>query len=379
MLMNLSKLCVKLMGLSRVMLMLFACAPGAAFAAPVSVSSDIVSSDATPQEVKLAKIGSKEVEERMTIIIDPARQARAETIVNRLKPHMERNLPYAAKIVDDETINAFALAGGPIYVTTGMLDFVKTDLELAGVLAHEMAHADRKHVIIQMARNERTTLLALAAMIASRGHGAAIFAANALQVAVMGAYSIYIEKEADAIGITALTRAGYNPVGVLTLQERLLEESLKRAYIDPGIYRTHPETKERIAAAITYMKENGAPIERKHALGVLRAGVSVMSGDICLLIDGVPLWRAPENEKTEDLVIKIADDLRDMLQLESAPYDIRIETSSSGRALFIKGRLIVEESELPEGAESIDALREGIRSSLGSAQRKHPMADYYLQ
>jgi Zn-dependent protease with chaperone function len=361
------------------MLVFFACVPGAAFAAPVSNSGDIVSSDATPQEIKLAEMGSKEVEERMTIIIDPTRQARVETIVNRLKPHMERDLPYEARIVDHEMVNAFALAGGPIYVTTGMLDFVKTDLELAGVLAHEMAHADRKHVIIQMARNERTTLLAIAAMIASRGHGAAIFAASALQVAVMGAYSIDIEKEADALGIAALMRAGYNPVGVLTLQERLREESLKRAYIDPGIYRTHPETKERITAAIKYMKENGLPVERKHALGVLRAGVSVLSGDICLSIDGEPMWRAPDDIGTKELFSRIADDLRDALQLESAPYDIRIESSPSGRALFIKGRLIAEEPELPEGAESIDLLREGIKNSLSAAQRRHPMADYYLQ
>ncbi|MDR0653115.1 MAG: M48 family metalloprotease, partial [Synergistaceae bacterium] len=199
----------------------FLCVTGAAQAAPVTASDDIVSSEATPQEIKLRERVSAEVEKRWTILVNPVYNARVETIVNRLSPQMERRLNYDVDIIDEKAVNAFALAGGKMYVTTGMLDFVKSDVELAGVIAHEMVHADKKHVIIQTARNNRMTLLALAAVIASRGRGAALVAANLVHVAIMGAYSIELEKEADALGIDALSMAGYNPVGMLTIQERL--------------------------------------------------------------------------------------------------------------------------------------------------------------
>jgi Zn-dependent protease with chaperone function len=351
---------------------------GAALAAPAALSPDRVSTDITPQEEKLAKNGSAEIERSMNVIADPILTARAQTIVNRLKPFMERNLPYQVKIIDHKMINAFALAGGPIYVSTGMMNFVKTDLELAGVIAHEMAHADRKHILIQMARNDRMTLIAIAAMIASRGHAAGMIGANALRVAVMGAYSIDIEKEADAFGIQALTKAGYNPVGVLTLQERLLEESLKRAYVDLGIYQTHPEERERIASAVKYLEEGGIRIKRKYALGTLRTKVEAISGDLCLMIGDEPVWRGSDDQMTRELFEGTARSLWDHLQMETAPYDIRVETRPE-EALYIEGEKIANGSGIPEGAESLGSLREGILRALNEAKRLHPMADYYLR
>lgn len=290
---------------------------------------------------------------------------------------MERRLPYKVFIIDHEMVNAFAIAGGNMYVATGMLDFVKSDLELAGVIAHEMVHADKKHVIIQMARNERMTLLALAAIIASRGSGAGIIAANAVQVAVMGAYSIDIEKEADALGIDVLTSAGYNPVGMLTLQERLEEESMKRPHIDYGIYQTHPDTDERIRAVIKYMEDNDIDVNRKYALGLLRTNVDVVSDVMVLEMDDEVIWRGANDERTKLLFERIAEDLTKHLQLETLPFDVRVQGSAPDRALWVKGRRIVRESELPEGTDSLDDLRENIHSALSKARRLHPMADYF--
>ncbi|MDR0648028.1 MAG: M48 family metalloprotease [Synergistaceae bacterium] len=350
---------------------------GAAIAVPVAVSPDVRSSDITSQEEKLAREGVKEIERQMRVLADPTLTARVQTIASRLKPFMDRDLPYVAKVIDHKMINAFALAGGPIYVSRSMIDFVKSDLELAGVIAHEMAHADKKHVMIQMARNERMTLIAIAAMIASKGHAAGIIAASALQVAVMGAYSVDIETEADAHGIRALLKAGYNPIGVLTLQERLLEEGLKRAYVDPGIYRTHPEEKERISAAVKFMEDNGIPINRKYALGTLRTGVEVISGDACLMIGDEAVWRGPDDEATLDLFSQAARALWDHLQMETAPYDIRFERGSG--ALYIESEKIVGGRDLTSGTEPLESLRDGILRALDKARRLHPMADYYLR
>lgn len=354
---------------------------GMASASSVPSSVDragAASGGATPQEIRLGRKGAEEIEKHWTVVKNPALQARVEMIVNRLKPHMSRALDYEVRIVDQEMVNAFSLAGGAMYVCTGMLDFVKTDLELAGVIAHEMVHADRKHVIIQTARNQRMTLITLGTLIASQGRGAPMIMANALQVAVMGAYSIDIEKEADAFGIDALVRAGYNPVGMLTLQERLDEENLKIAFFDPGIAQTHPDTADRVAAAAKYMDGRGIPINRKYALGVLRTGVEPVSGDLSLTIDGSPVWRGRDDEPTRALLTRVAASLWDALQLETAPYDIRVESGAARSTFQIKGRKIVRSGELPPGLQPLSSLREGVLGALNAARRGHPLADYYL-
>ena len=352
---------------------------GAVFAAPASssLSVDVEAYETTAEERKLSEKTVAEVEKYFEFSSNPLHQTRVEVIVNRLKPYMQRNLPYKVFIIDHEMINAFAIAGGNMYVSTGMLGFVKSDLELAGVIAHEMVHADRSHVVTQMARNQKMTLLAILAMVASKGQGAAILAASALQVAVMGAYSIDIEKEADARGIDALQLAGYNPVGMVTLQERLLEEDLKRPLFDLGIYQTHPGTDERIAAAAKYMDEHKIAINRKHSLGVLRASVDTVAGRTVLKLDDVVVWRGADDERTRLLFRRVGDDLWRFLQLETVPYDIMVGTVGGERALLVAGKVIVREAELPAGADALAELREQVQAALTSARHTHPMADYF--
>jgi predicted Zn-dependent protease len=361
---------------------LFLCLTGAAQAAPVTVSDDIVPSEATPQEIKLSERVSAEVEKHWTILVNPVYNARVETIVNRLSPHMERGLNYDVDIIDEKAVNAFALAGGKMYVTTGMLDFAKSDVELAGVIAHEMVHADKKHVMIQTARNNRMTLLALAAAIASKGKGAALVAANVVHVAMMGAYSIELEKEADGLGIDALSRAGYNPVGMLTIQERLKEDRMKRPQIDPGIYQTHPEVEERIAAAEKYLRDHDIPIHRKYALANLRAAVEETSPDkrLALTIDGETVWRGEGDAPTKKLFDRVASHLSEYLQMETMPFDIRVEGGNSPDAAFyIETKKILSNSEVPKGSEPLSTLRDGVQKVLTNARGNHPMANYFLK
>jgi Zn-dependent protease with chaperone function len=360
-------------------IILFSAAAAPSSAAMPDIPQAVLN-DATPQEVSLGRKGVEEIESNWRVIKDPTLQAKVETIVTRLKPFMGRNLPYDIRIVDQETVNAFSLAGGTMYVTTGMLKFVKTDLELAGVIAHEMAHADRKHVMIQTARNDRMTLLTLAAAILSRGEGAAVIAAGALQVAVMGAYSIDLEMEADSVGIDVLTSAGYNPVGMITLQERLREERLKRAHVDPGIYQTHPEIEERIAAAVKYMEDRSIPVNRKHALGVLRPSVDseAVPGGLALTIDGSVVWRGFDDAPTRELMERIASELWKILQLETAPYDIRVDGTGPYESLLIMGRTVARADDLPDGTAPLSELREGIHLAVTAARRSHPMADYFM-
>lgn len=163
-------------------------------------------------------------------------------------------------VVNDETINAFALVGGHIGVHTGLIALTQNESELAGVVAHEIAHILQRHQA-RMMHGQRaaqwTSLAALAlAMVASRGGGAqsgqiteaAIASAGALQIQNMLDYTREHEREADRVGITILERAGFDPHAMVTFFERMLRANrlaeLKGA---PAYLRTHPLTTERIA------------------------------------------------------------------------------------------------------------------------------------
>jgi predicted Zn-dependent protease len=163
-------------------------------------------------------------------------------------------------VVQDDSINAFALVGGHIGVHTGLITLTQNESELAGVVAHEIAHILQKHQA-RLAHGQRgaqlTSLAALAlAMIASRGGGnqsgqvteAAIASAGALSIQNQLDYTREHEREADRVGLTLLDRAGFDTRGMATFFERLLRSNRLNEFKGaPSYLRTHPLTTERIA------------------------------------------------------------------------------------------------------------------------------------
>ena len=173
--------------------------------------------------------------------------------------------------VNDETINAFALVGGHIGVHTGLIALTQNESELAGVVAHEIAHILQRHQA-RMMHGQRaaqwTSLAALAlAMIASRGGGnqsgqvteAAIASAGALQIQSQLNYTREHEREADRVGVQILERAGYDPHGMVSFFERLLRANRLNEFKGaPAYLRTHPLTTERIADMQDRVQKSGA-------------------------------------------------------------------------------------------------------------------------
>ncbi len=163
-------------------------------------------------------------------------------------------------IIEDPRINAFALPGGYIGVHTGLLEATRNEDELAGVLAHEVAHVTQRHIARSIHANQRqsllTTALMLGALVAGVAGGDADVAQAGMAVAQGSAAQSQInftrnnEYEADRIGIGALYDAGYDPQGMATFFEvmsRLQPASPElRA---PEFLRTHPVTTERISEA----------------------------------------------------------------------------------------------------------------------------------
>ena len=296
-----------------------------------------------------------------------------------MTPYLQRDLQYYVKILEMKDPNAFSLPGGFTYITTGMLDFLKSEDETAAILAHEFVHADRAHGIIQAARNNRLNLLTLAGMIAATQGGgmAAAMLSSAIQTAIMGAYSIELEKEADARGIDIMYKAGYNPAAMLTTMERLQVERMKRAYVDPGIFQTHPEVEERVKAALKYMKDNGIEVDRKDVVQRLKTEVSVKDGRAVLIIDSKTFVDLPEGDRSIKFLNELKRRLDDNLALELAPYDVTVHGDPGDQTLIIKGKVILSENEMPEEMPSIPEIRDRVITTLADARRDNPLADYY--
>jgi predicted Zn-dependent protease len=158
--------------------------------------------------------------------------------------------------VRDSSINAFALPGGYIGVHTGLIAAARTESELAGVLAHEIAHVSQNHIarIVDAQKNSTlTTLAALAiAILAARSDQgqvsqAAIATAQALSIQNQLDYTREHEREADRVGLQTLSNAGYDPTGMATFFERLQAQGRIAESKAPAYLRTHPLTYERIA------------------------------------------------------------------------------------------------------------------------------------
>lgn len=342
-------------------------------------ASPAPSMSTAPREEKIGKRVSEAVEKQFPRVHDPDKEARLNLIVKSLTPYLERDLNYNIRIIELKDPNAFSLPGGQMYITTGMLAFLKSDDELAAVIAHELIHADRAHGIVQSKRNNKLSLLTIAGMIAAAAAGApeAAVLAGAIQTAAINSYSIDLEKEADARGIAAMHLAGYNPAAMLTMMERFSMERLRHPRYDPGIFQTHPDDTERIDAAMRFMKDRGMDVRRKDAVQALAVAVSEVSADLSLTIDGESIVALPRSAESEKFLYALGERLDETLALELAPYDLQVHGASPNRSLIIKGKFVLRESEAPPGLPPLEEIRNRIANSLTRARRQNPLTNYY--
>jgi len=184
---------------------------------------------------------------------------------------------YSFNLIDDKDINAFSLPGGFIYVNTGLMKFVQTDQELAGVLAHEVTHAAHHHMVYllnkQAAINNEAAIALLAAILTgakSTDVGNVLLGAQLYQISKVNGYGMQAERDADQGAVYYMREAGYNPVGLLTFLERL---SMRPELVELGIYRSHPLDADRVAAAKKVLTDLKIPINRRETTNAVKAEV----------------------------------------------------------------------------------------------------------
>jgi Zn-dependent protease with chaperone function len=177
-----------------------------------------------------------------------------------------KNIPYSYTVLqNDKVLNAFAAPGGPIFVTTKLVNTTKNDAELAYVLGHETAHIDRRHIVEQVEKQQKAGLLAgIAGAILGRGSGGnAIGAiANVGWAVVSSGYSRKDENEADAVGARFMSQLGYDPRAAVTMLAKL-DTGSRGGGLDKYL-STHPAPKSRQAAVSQQItKENLLDVARR--------------------------------------------------------------------------------------------------------------------
>lgn len=159
-------------------------------------------------------------------------------------------------LADDNTINAFALPGGQIFITLGLLNKLQTEAQLAGVLGHEMGHVIERHTAEQMAKSNlgQTLVMAVAtgASDTPMNSNAAMVAALVNQM-VQLRYGRKDESEADIWGIKLISSVGFDPHAMIDVMEILEQSGGSRG---PEMFQTHPDPQLRIKQIKAYLAEH---------------------------------------------------------------------------------------------------------------------------
>jgi predicted Zn-dependent protease len=174
---------------------------------------------------------------------------------------------YHFKVLEGEDVNAFSLPGGYVYVYEGLLKYVESDDELAGVIAHEVSHASFRHLAtLQREESKLQPLTLPLILIAIFSGGSAgwdlLQLGQLIGLATGSGWSQKAEEAADYGGYQYMLKSKYNVVGMLTFMERLAADERLKPKIDWGIYRTHPITRERADEMMQWMKESGIRVRR---------------------------------------------------------------------------------------------------------------------
>lgn len=198
------------------------------------------------QEIEMGQKTAAALEAQYGLYQDDYQQERIEKIGQRLAAVCGRDeLKYSFKILNNDEVNALACPGGYIYVYKGLMDYMPTDAELAGVLGHEVGHVAKKHTVHAMEKQMLTSILGMAAMIASGGaNGAALI--TTLEQALFAGYSRTDERGADKEGFNNTLKAGFNPYSMLVTVSKLEDLAEAGGGSNYGLFSSHPEPEERI-------------------------------------------------------------------------------------------------------------------------------------
>ena len=200
------------------------------------------------KQIQMGKSYAQQVESTSKMVTDAA----VTEYVNRIGQNLVRNsdaqVPFTIKVVDSDEVNAFALPGGFFYVDSGLILAADNEAELAGVMAHEIAHVAACHAARENTRGQLMNLASIPLIFMGGGIGYAVRSAAGLALPMSFLqFSRGFESDADYLGLQYMYKSGYDPQAFTAFFEKVEALNKEKPGTLAKAFSTHPQTPERIA------------------------------------------------------------------------------------------------------------------------------------
>jgi predicted Zn-dependent protease len=199
------------------------------------------------KEMQIGRQMAAEVEQQSKILDDPMVTEYINRVGQNIVLHSDAKVPFTIKVVDTDEVNAFALPGGYFFVNRGLILAADNEAELAGVMAHEIAHVAARHAMENEGKSAAMSYGALAGII----FGGPLISnvlyngGGILQGLAGLKFSRGAEEEADRLGVQYAYASGYDPTGMATMFEKLAAQNKKKPGTVAKLFSTHPENLQR--------------------------------------------------------------------------------------------------------------------------------------
>lgn len=199
-------------------------------------------------DIKMGKQYSQMVDSSSKFVTDPV----VTEYVNRLGQNLVRNsdaqVPFSFKIIDSDVVNAMSLPGGFVYVDSATILAADGEAELAGVMAHEIAHVCARHATRQLTRSQYANFATIPLIFVGGGIGYAAYEAAGLALPLTFlSFQRSFEAEADYLGLQYMYKAGYDPQSFVSFFEKLQAMEKQKPGTLSKAFASHPQTPDRIA------------------------------------------------------------------------------------------------------------------------------------
>jgi len=209
-------------------------------------------SGSTEKEVRQGREAAAEVDRQAKFIDDPLITEYVNRVGQNIVLHSDAKVPFTIKVIDSDEVNAFALPGGFFYVNKGLLLAADNEAELAGVMAHEIAHVAARHAVENQTKASLLEYAALGGSIFLGGIPGLIYQ-NTAGIGLLGIFMKFsrgAEEEADKLGVQYMYAAGYDPGAMATMFEKLEAKNKKKPGFISRAFATHPAPPDRRQAAL---------------------------------------------------------------------------------------------------------------------------------
>ncbi len=203
----------------------------------------------TDTEIKMGKTYADEIEKSTRMINDPIVAEYVNRIGQNLVKNSDCKVPFTIKVIDSDEINAMALPGGFFYVNSGLILNADEEAELAGVMAHEIAHVCAHHAVREQTRMNYAQIgtIPLIMMTGYSWTGYGIYEAASLAVPITFLkFSRDFEAQADFLGVQYMYRAGYDPQAFISFFEKVQALEKRKPGLVSKAFSDHPQTPDRI-------------------------------------------------------------------------------------------------------------------------------------